>query len=140
MVVGCSYLLGIPSARNLNILSNQDFVWGVALMISGAFVAFTIVRNGARQIRTVDLADPGDWTLKVWWERVITYFIPIAAFILLVWWLVQSASTERWYNPLESFSIMTCLVQWTLIIVILLLLNRWMNQRMVDRVAIETEV
>ncbi len=139
MVVGCSYLLGIPSARNLNILSNQDFVWGVALMISGAFVAFTIVRNGARQIRTVDLADPGDWTLKVWWERVITYFIPIAAFILLVWWLVQSASTERWYNPLESFSIMTCLVQWTLIIVILLLLNRWMNQRMVHRVTIETE-
>jgi NSS family neurotransmitter:Na+ symporter len=44
--VGLSYLLGIPSARNLNILSNQDFVWGLALMISGAFVAFMVIRYG----------------------------------------------------------------------------------------------
>jgi len=46
LVVGLSYLLGIPSARNINILSNQDFVWGLALMLSGAFVAFMVIRYG----------------------------------------------------------------------------------------------
>ena len=131
LVVGCSFLLGIPSARSLNILSNQDFVWGVALMLSGAFVAFTVIRNNARHIRTVDLADPNDWKLGKWWEVVIKFIIPVAAFVLLVWWLAQSAQTAQWWNPLNSFSIATCLVQWILILTILLLLNRWMSRRMV---------
>jgi NSS family neurotransmitter:Na+ symporter len=38
IVVAVVYLLGIPSARNLNLLSNQDFVRGVGLMLSGAFI------------------------------------------------------------------------------------------------------
>src|SRR5690606_5531732 len=40
------FVLGIPSALSLNFLGNQDFVWGVALMISGAFVAFAVIRYG----------------------------------------------------------------------------------------------
>ena len=39
IIVILIFLFGIPSARNLNLLSNQDFVWGVALMISGALIA-----------------------------------------------------------------------------------------------------
>jgi len=61
LVVGLSYLLGIPSARNLNILSNQDFVWGLALMLSGAFVAFMVIRYGVIQLRQQELTcDPND--------------------------------------------------------------------------------
>ena len=44
-IVVVSYLLGIPSARNLDLLSNQDFVWGVALMLSGAMVAYEILKR-----------------------------------------------------------------------------------------------
>ena len=61
LVVGLSYLLGIPSARNLNIFSNQDFVWGLALMLSGAFVAFMVIRYGVIQLRQQELTcDPND--------------------------------------------------------------------------------
>ena len=48
LVVALIYILGIPSARNLNFLSNQDFVWGIALMISGALVASVIVTSGIK--------------------------------------------------------------------------------------------
>jgi NSS family neurotransmitter:Na+ symporter len=52
--------------------------------------------------------------------------------VLLGWWLYRSATTyapETWFNPLEPYSIMTCLVQWGLVLVVLIALNRWMSRR-----------
>jgi NSS family neurotransmitter:Na+ symporter len=125
-VVGISYLLGIPSARNLNILTNQDFVWGVALMLAGAFVAIMVIKHGAEQLRQNDiLIEKNDWRLGKWWVIVIKYIIPIAALILLIWWLSLSATVDQWYNPFKSYSLMTCLVQWIIILGILFYLNKW---------------
>jgi NSS family neurotransmitter:Na+ symporter len=138
LVVGCSYLLGIPSAINLKILSNQDSVWGIALMISGAFVAYTVIRNGISKMRTQELlSDSTDWNLGRWWEIIMKFFIPIAAFVLLLWWLAQSATGPQWFNPFGTFTIMTCLFQWTLIITILVLINRWIAARSVRAVVME---
>jgi NSS family neurotransmitter:Na+ symporter len=134
LVVASVYLLGIPSAKYLKFLTNQDHVWGIALMISGAFVAFTIIRYGARKLRTVEiLQDPNDWNLRRWWEWIMKFFVPIAATVLLIWWLIRSAteySGGQWYNPLKPYSIMSCLVQWGIILAILILLNHWIFDRL----------
>lgn len=130
LVVGGSYLLGIPSAINLNFLSNQDFVWGVALMISGAFVAVIMIKQGVTNTRKKDLLDENDWKLGAWWDLVVTFFVPVAALTLLIWWLYLSADVDRWYDPFNSFSIMTCLVQWALVLGIFLFLNRCIGRRM----------
>ncbi len=128
VIIGISYLLGIPSARNLNFLSNQDFVWGLALMLSGAFVAFMLIKHGIRNLRINEiLKDRSDWQLGKWWEHVVRFVIPLAVIILLVWWLALAGRVEEWYNPFKAFSLMTCLVQWSLIITILLLLNKYLQ-------------
>ncbi len=130
-VVLISYIFGIPSARNLNILSNQDFVWGLALMLSGAFMAFILIRQGLSNLRKLEiLGNKEDWKLGVWWEMVLKYFIPIAATILLAWWLSMSATVDQWFNPLSKYSIMTCLAQWTIIMSILVMMNRWILKQM----------
>lgn len=130
-VVLISYLFGIPSARNLNFLSNQDFVWGLALMISGAFIAFILIREGLANVRQNEiLTNKDDWRLGIWWERIMKFFIPIAAVVLLVWWLSLSASVDDWFNPFSAYSLMTCLTQWLIVLFILLLLNNWINKRM----------
>jgi NSS family neurotransmitter:Na+ symporter len=130
MVVGISYLLGIPSAVNLNILSNQDFVWGVALMVSGAFVAFIVIRNGVDKMREENLlgAD-GDWPVPKAWVYIVKYFIPIAAITLLGWWLTDSIS-DNWYDPIQPASLMTLLGQWAVIIGLLMAGNKWLVRRM----------
>ncbi|KPK78134.1 MAG: sodium:calcium symporter [Phycisphaerae bacterium SM23_30] len=136
LVVGVSYLLGIPSAINTKLLSNQDFVWGVALMISGGFVAFTIIRQHAKNVRTQDLVEKTDWKLHFGWDYIISIFVPLAALVLLGWWLYQAATIydpDYWYNPLRQESFMTCLVQWTVILLIFILLNRWMSRRMIAK-------
>ncbi|MCP4311522.1 MAG: sodium-dependent transporter [Bacteroidetes bacterium] len=130
-VVLISYLFGIPSARNLNILSNQDFVWGLALMLSGAFMAFIFIRHGLSSIRKVEiLGNKDDWKLGVWWELVMKFFIPIAATVLLVWWLSLSATVDQWFNPLSTYSLTTCLAQWAIIMTILVMMNRWILRQM----------
>ena len=134
LVICVAYLLGIPSARNLNFLSNQDFVWGVALMISGAFVAFFVVKYGITKLREKELlVDKNDLRLGAWWEFILKYFVPVAATVLLVWWLSLSATVyapDQWYNPFNASSVMTCLVQWTIVLCIFIILNKWFYNRM----------
>jgi len=133
IVIALCYLLGIPSARNLNFLSNQDHVWGIALMISGAFVAFAVIRYGITKMRVNELMiDKNDWKLGRWWELILKYFIPFAAVILLIWWLSLSATLyapKQWYNPFNPFSVMTCLVQWFLMLGIFVLFNRQISNK-----------
>ncbi len=127
IVVAVVYLFGIPSAKNLNFLSNQDYVWGIALMISGAFIAAAIIKLGAKRMTEELGTIQNDWRVGKWWIIEMKYIVPVAAFILLFWWLFQSATVfapEAWYNPLNPFSVMTCLVQWFVVLAIFILFNR----------------
>ncbi len=103
------YLLGIPSARSVDFLSNQDFVWGVALMLSGALIALAVLRHGAARLRKEELDGNASW-----WDAVMRYFVPPAAVVLLVWWLSQA----------DLPAAMTCLVQWAVMAGLFLLFNR----------------
>lgn len=127
------FVLGMPSALYLEVLGNQDFVWGVALMLSGAFVAAAVIKYGAAEFgRSVVAGGEADWTVGLVWTALIRYAVPMQAVILLTWWLYLSATTyapETWYNPLEPYSVMTCLVQWGGIGALLFLLNDWLVRR-----------
>ncbi|MEX0822662.1 MAG: sodium-dependent transporter [Rhodothermales bacterium] len=127
------FILGVPSALYLDFLGNQDFVWGVALMISGAFVAAAVIKHGAADFgRVVVSGGDADWSVGRVWTTLIRYAIPLQAIVLLVWWLYLSASTyapENWFDPFEPYSVMTCLVQWVGIGGTLFLLNNWLVRR-----------
>jgi len=130
LVIVIIYLLGIPSAISLNVLKNQDFVWGYALIISGALVAFAVMRYGAGRLRNEELlVDENDWKLGRWWDVILVGFVPLGAIVLLVWWLAKEAKPGKWYNPLEPSSVMNCLVQWFVVLSVLLLIGRWLGRR-----------
>jgi len=128
IVVLIVYLAGLPSVINVNFLSNQDFVWGLGLIISGAFISIAVSKNKVRVITAEINAVDGDWKAGRWWMFNISYFIPAAALILLLWWLFLSATVFApgdWMNPFNPFSVMTCLVQWGTFLVIFVLCNRF---------------
>jgi len=133
LVVALIYIFGIPSARNLDFLSNQDFVWGIALMISGALVAIVIIKSGVKAVRKEINVEPSDWNLRPWWELVIRFFIPFAVVALLVWWFYLAATVfapDDWFNPLNPYSIMTCLVQWGIMVSLFVLFNKRIGNTM----------
>ncbi len=142
-VCAVGFLLGLPSALSVEFLASQDFVWAVGLVISGAFVAFAVVRYGPARIRTGMLKGSfADWDPGRMWEVLIGVLVPVQAVALLGWWLWQSATVyapETWYDPFVAYSVMNCLVQWGLALVVFLALNRWMVRRTLGRPLAETE-
>jgi NSS family neurotransmitter:Na+ symporter len=130
LIVTVAFLCGLPSALNVDFLSNQDFVWGVALMLSGGLVAFAVVRFGAERLRNVEILASGkDLRLGAWWDAIMKFFVPCAATVLLVWWLSLSATVyapDDWYDPFNPSSVMTCLAQWGVAAAAFLALNRWL--------------
>lgn len=107
------FLFGLPSALSTDFLVNQDSVWGIGLLVSGAFMAYAIIKFDPSKFRN-ELVNVKErtYTLGKWWEVVIKYVVPIEVVSLLIWWIYQSASVETWYNPISTFSLATVFVQW----------------------------
>jgi neurotransmitter:Na+ symporter, NSS family len=130
LVVIVAFVCGLPSAWNVDFLGNQDFVWGVALMLSGGLVAFAVIRYGPERLRRSEILASGkDLKLGAWWDATMKYFVPCAAAVLLVWWLSLSATVyapNDWYDPFNPSSVMTCLLQWGVAVAVFLSLNRWL--------------
>jgi len=110
------FLFGLPSAISVDILANQDFVWGVGLMVSGGFISFAVIRFGADKFRKT-LVNTGDSRVKLgyWWSMILKYVIPVEVITLLGWWIYLSAAVyapDSWYNPLSAFSVATVVLQW----------------------------
>jgi len=125
-VVGGGFLLGIPSALNMNFFTNQDWVWGVGLILSGAFISFSIIRFGVNKFRTEIINGPGsDIKIGKWFNFIIAFLIPVQVVILITWWLVSSASWDpQWWNPFHTANAGTCLFQWAIVILIFIIFNK----------------
>jgi NSS family neurotransmitter:Na+ symporter len=135
LVAGGGFALGLPSALDLDVLGNQDFVWGVALMISGAFIARLVWRHGSVRLEH-ETAVSADWRLPRVWHPLVRWVIPLQAAVLLIWWGWQATTPGflgeggRWYDPLNPYSLMTCLVQWGVVLLALITVNGWMSRRL----------
>lgn len=128
IVGSVGFLMGVPSAVNLDVLGNQDFVWGVALMLCGAFVAFAVIRFGVEKFADeINSSRAADWKISPRWKIIIRWLVPLQATVLLIWWIGLAATVyapDEWYNPLNPYSVMTCVAQWGAVLAILILLNK----------------
>jgi NSS family neurotransmitter:Na+ symporter len=127
------FLFGIPSALSTSFFLNQDWVWGVGLMLSGALIAWAIRSNGAERFRTEHVnSTDGDVQIGRWWDWFMRYGILAQVMVLIVWWFWQviESDPQRWWNPFGTGSVGTCLFQWALAAGLLLALNRLVTRRM----------
>ncbi len=126
-----AFLAGVPSALSLSFFANQDFVWGVGLMLSGFFFAYAVMKFGARRFRVELINGPGaDMPIGRWWEWTIVLCL-VEAVVLIVWWFLQArgAGWRAAFDPLKAFSIGTVLLQWGVVLVAFKLLNPWLARR-----------
>ncbi|KAB3531029.1 sodium-dependent transporter [Alkaliphilus pronyensis] len=125
------FLFGIPSAYSLNFLDNQDWVWGVGLLVSGLFVAFALIKYGIEKARSKEINTQwADFKVGKWWNWCIGLF-PVFFVWVTGWWFIQAISwyPDNWWHPFEVFSAGTIIFQWAILIVIALLTNNWLADK-----------
>lgn len=125
-VVIVGFILGIPSAIDLNFLANQDWVWGVGLILSGAFIAFSIIRFGVDKFRKEVINGFGsDVKIGKWYNLLIGILIPFQVVVLIAWWLISSVSWDpEWWNPFHAANAGTVLFQWAIVLGVLIAANK----------------
>ena len=126
-IVVSSFILGIPSAISLEVLSNQDFVWSVGLIISGILMAFAAVKYGInKMISEVSAESQNDWPFPRWWSFVVKFVAPLVGFTLVGWWMIES----------PSFFV-TCVIQWGTVLVFFYLINNYISNKLSNNLSNE---
>ncbi len=123
------FVLGLPSALSIEVFRNQDWVWGVGLLLAGFFFAVLVLRHGVDRFRTALVNDEGaDVRIGRWWNWAIR-LVAVEAVVLMGWWLWQAVDREDLagsLTPFSTFNVGTVLIQWALAIAAFLALNRWL--------------
>jgi NSS family neurotransmitter:Na+ symporter len=131
IIAAMGFLLGIPSALDLSFLANQDWVWGVGLILSGAFISFSIIKFGVDKFRTEIINGYGsDIKIGKWYNFVIGILVPIQVVVLIIWWLISSIGWDaEWWNPFHAENFGTVILQWAIILALFIVLNKVMVRK-----------
>lgn len=134
IIASIAFILGIPSALDLSILANQDWVWGVGLILSGAFISFSIIKYGVDKFRREIINGCGsDVKIGKWYNFVIGILVPIQVIALISWWLISSIGWDaEWWNPFHAENFGTVIFQWMIILILFFILNKAMVKRLSD--------
>ncbi|MDH3746051.1 MAG: sodium-dependent transporter [Acidobacteriota bacterium] len=129
-VAAAGFVFGVPSALSLDFLHNQDWVWGVGLMLSGFFFALAARRFGVERLRQEVVLEGADFEVGRWWTFLVSVVVPIEALVLLGWWLWEARGWDpEWLDPFQSANVGTVLVQFAIALTALVLANRWLASR-----------
>jgi NSS family neurotransmitter:Na+ symporter len=137
-IVACAaFLFGLPSALSLDFFKNQDWTWGLGLMVSGAFFSFAAIRFGIERIRR-DIVNAEGCDLRIgrWFSVVLAFLIPIEFVGLIAWWFAQAIreyDPAGWWQPFRTFSVGTCVFQWGVAIALFAVFNRSIASRVLGK-------
>ena len=133
LIVGvAAFLFGIPSALSIEFLNNQDWVWGVGLLISGLLTALAILKYGVNRA-AADIDASSDIRIGAWFALAVRG-IPVVFLVLFGWWIYQSVrdNPDTWWNPLVTYSTGTMALQWGIALALVLALNRFLANGVKD--------
>jgi len=126
-IVGTAGLLfGIPSALKLGIFQNQDWVWGVALMLSGFFFAFAVLKYGVTRFREEFINQAGsDIRIGAWWDWAMR-LVAFEAVFLAGWflWSARGADFRETWTLFSPYNVGSVVIQFAIVLTVLLFLNR----------------
>lgn len=129
--------IGFPSAYSLDFFNNQDWVWGVGLILSGLFILFAVMKSGALSFKSSMIDSDSDFKVSdLYFKGAIYLNLGIAVF-LIYWWLSQGYSANPWFdeqgnwNFFDVYSNASVVTQWIAVILIGLLINKLLYQKFV---------
>jgi len=121
---------GLPSAWSLDFFSNQDWVWGIGLIVSGLFICFAALKKGAIAFKEKLIDADSDFAVSnAYFKYALMINVPLAL-VLIWWWMSRGYSEYPWLNEygrwnfLDVYSNATIVTQWGVILLIGIVFNK----------------
>ena len=136
-VGGICMLMGLPSAWSLDFFNNQDWVWGIGLIISGLFFIFAALTYGARRFKEKFIDQDSDFKVNTTYFTLTITLNALFALILIYWWMSRGYSANPWFdeagnwNVFSVYSNASIVTQWGLVILVGILLNGFLYRKFV---------
>jgi NSS family neurotransmitter:Na+ symporter len=131
LITLAAFLLGMPSALDIQVFKNQDWVWGLGLMLSGLFFTITVLRYNVDKFRKDQINAFSHIKLNKAFNIIVKYVIPVEFVLMLGWWFYQSIDwgggglfsipNISLANP---FSLGSTLFQWGVVLLVFILFNK----------------
>ena len=127
------FVAGCFSAWSLNNIDNQDWVWGIGLLVSGAFIAILAIKYGVEKIRAEEVNAKGaEIRLPKWYFNTCMYIMPVLVVVMVGYWLLQTKEwfPDTWLNPfIIQDNTGTVLLQFGVVIVVGIALGKFFNRK-----------
>lgn len=128
-------LFGFPSAYSLDFFSNQDWVWGLGLIVSGIFIAIATLLYGPSKFKKELIDLDSDFTVSTIYFKYCIYTILVLGVFIIYWWLSQGYSSNTWFsekghwNLIDVYSNATVITQWIIVILLGISINKLLYQK-----------
>jgi len=132
-------IFGFPSAWSLDFFTNQDWVWGLGLILSGLFIAFGVAIYGVKEFKSELIDTDSDMRISNLLFRLGIWLILPLGIFLIIWWMSQGYSTNPWFdaqgkwNLMDAYSNASIVTQWGLVLLIAVLLNTFIYKKFVNK-------
>jgi NSS family neurotransmitter:Na+ symporter len=136
VVIACFVAFGFPSAWSLDFFSNQDWVWGVGLIVNGLFILIGVGMDNPVKFKSSNIDVGSDMTIPTRFFKFAIYTNIVMGFFLIYWWLSQDYSAN-WFNEdgqwdfFGVYSNASTITQWGAVIVVGLLSNSYLYRKFV---------
>ncbi len=138
LVIAIFILFGFPSAWSLDFFSNQDWVWGVGLIVSGLFILFAVAKYGPGKFKAELVDLDSDMNVPAWYFKAFIWLNIPLALILIYWWLSQDYSAT-WFNEdgnwdwMGVYSNASTVTQWGIVLLLGVLVNGYLYKKFVKQ-------
>lgn len=136
IILAC-FILGLPSAAFPSFLLNQDWVWGMALLLSGFWTMLAARKYGLEKLRK-EVNAGAELRMGKWWVFILKYISPLIFLVMTGWWFYQAISWDKkeWWHPFKVNSVGTIILQWAMLLILVWLLNNrlalWTRKPAID--------
>jgi NSS family neurotransmitter:Na+ symporter len=128
-------VFGFPSAWSLDFFNNQDWVWGIGLIITGLLVAWAAVKYGVGRFQKEFIDTDSDFRMHPLFLKATLYLVIPMALILIWWWMSQGYSENPWFdeegqwNVWDIYSNASVVTQWGIVLLLGFIFNNWLYKR-----------
>lgn len=134
-VAGFFIFFGFPSAYSLDFFNNQDWVWGLGLILSGMFILFGLAVFGLKRFKETYIDEHSDLQISTRYFQGAVVCNLVLGCVLIYWWMSQGFSSHPWWdeagqwNMFDTYSNASIITQWGIVILVGVVLNSFLYRK-----------